>query len=231
MKNKTKASSIFALPLFVCFSAGSIASPNPQPDIADLPGNLVKNGNFEQLNDNVGIRHGAMLSDVNWRGWEFYTAIPEWFLSLGYTIEVQRGHEGIDPPANGGGQVLDMDSTLTDGNGNLIGEAGNYWVSQNVTNLTPGANYTLNFQYNRGNSNASSQSRGVAVYWGERLPGKNACNVSSVATGGWHEIECNVTATATEMYLTFAGFGDESTGRWGDKFGGLIDVVTLVATP
>ena len=229
MKIKKIESSVAAFLLLSCFSVASIAadSPDPQPDIADVPGNFVTNGNFEQVDDRVGHANGQVLSDPTWRGWEMYQALPGWFVSFGHALELQRGQAGINPPANGGGQVLEMDTAY----GFSGSEAGNYWVSQNVTNLTPGVNYTLNFKYHRNISKYIAQGRGVAVYWGERIPGKNACNVSNTEIDGWRDIECNVTATASEMYLTFAGFGDENAGQWGDGIGGLIDVVTLVATP
>ena len=225
MKNKTKESSLLALPLLMCLSVGSIASPDPQPNIPDVQGNLVTNGNFEQIDASVGEHGGNVLNNVAWRGSDVYQTIPGWFTSFGQGIEIQRGAQ-TDPHLDGGGQVVEMDSTVLSS-----GMASNSWMSQKISSLSPGANYTLRFKYHRNpKTNNQQHGRGIAVYWGERIPGKNTCNATA-GTDAWIDFECVVTASGADMFLTFAAFGDEGTGTWGDNFGGLIDIVTLLPTP
>ena len=220
IQGKTAAlSTCLVLSLFATAASGS---PDPQPDIEDIPGNLIVNGNFEQLDNSQGERNGRALDDVSWRGWDIYQTIPGWFTSFGVGIEVQRGHR-LDPPANGGGVVIELVEE------NSSAEAGNSWMTQKVTNLTPGENYNLNFLYHRNRDTGSASP--IAVYWGERLPGKNAC-IADSGQNTWVDIQCVVTATASDMYLTFAAFGGGDSSKWGGAHGGKIDVVQLnVAAP
>lgn len=196
--------------------------PNPNPDIFDVPGNLVQNGNFEFLDTSVGEKNGHQLNDVNWRGWDLYQTIPHWFTSFGSGIEVQRSAAVYPQAEYGGGQYVELDSAE---NGS---DAVNSWMSQAINGLTPGDDYLLEVLYHRNLSTSSEQGRGVAVYWGKNIPGKLACVLNATdSENEWKDVSCSVTATADQMYLTFAGFGDEPTGKWGDGLGGLIDFVRL----
>lgn len=196
--------------------------PNPNPDIFDPPGNLIKNGNFEFLDGSVGEKNSHVLNDVAWRGWDLYQRIPHWFTSFGSGIEIQRSAAVYPQPEFGGGQYVELDSAE---NGNA---AMNSWMTQAVDGLTPGQEYLLEALYHRNLNTSSEQSRGIAVYWGKHIPGKLICVFNATdSENEWKEMSCNVTATAEQMYLTLAGFGDEASGQWGDGLGGLVDFLRL----
>ncbi len=200
--------------------------PNPNPSIADVPGNKVQNGNFEQIDATVGERNNHPLNDVGWRGWDMYQRIPYWFTSFGAGIEVQRSAAVYPVTTYGGGQYIELAS---DTNGT---DAVNSWMTQRIPNLTTGQQYLLQFVYHRNPNTSSEQDRGIAVYWGKHIPGKLACIANaSNAENAWKDISCNMTATGNTMYLTFASFGEESTTTWGNGVGGLIDIVRLTQAP
>jgi len=199
--------------------------PNPNPDIFDVPGNLIKNGNFELLDDRMGERNGYQLSNVGWRGWELYQKLPHWFTSFGGGIELQRSGAVYPQGEFGGGQYVELDSTSSGV------EASNSWMTQAVSGLTIGQAYTLEMLYHRNPNTASEQDRGIAVYWGKHIPGKLACVLNAEnSEEGWKDVSCSITATAEDMHLTFAAFGNESNGTWGNNVGGLIDFVRLTPT-
>lgn len=203
-------------------SEPSDPGPNPNPDIFDVPGNLIKNGNFEFMDASVGESNGHRLDDVNWRGWDIYQTIPHWFTSFGAGIEIQRSSAVYPQAEYGGGQYVELDSTT------LNGKSSNSWMSQQVTGLTVGQSYNLEVLYHKNHGTSSKEQRGVAVYWGKRIPGKVACILNAEdSETEWKEISCSLTASAESMYITFAAFGDEATGRWGNDLGGLIDFVRL----
>ena len=196
--------------------------PNPNPDIFDVPGNLVQNGNFELMDASVGEKNGHVLNNVDWRGWDLYQNIPHCFTSFGSGIEIQRSAAVYPQSEFGGGQYVELDSAA---NGN---EAVNSWMTQTISGLEVGQSYLLEVLYHRNLNTASKEERGIAVYWGKHIPGKLICVLNAEnEENEWKEMSCDVTATASTMNLTFAGFGDESSGQWGNGLGGLLDFVRL----
>ena len=199
--------------------------PNPNPTIFDVPGNLIQNGNFEFIDERVGELNGNQLNNVGWRGWDLYQTLPHWFTSFGRGIELQRSAAVYPQGEFGGGQYVELDSTKTDA------AASNSWMTQHVNGLIPGQEYTLETLYHRNPNTTSTEDRGIAVYWGKHIPGKLACVLNAENTEeGWKDVACSVTAIAEDMHLTFAAFGNESSGSWGNNVGGLIDFVRLTPT-
>lgn len=162
--------------------------------------NLLTNGDFEA---SVGLTGTS---------WGVYQSIEGWDKFDGPGIEVQRN---TVIAAQSGSQYVELDSNY------------NSSMYQAVGGLTVGAAYDLSFWYHA-RTNTGYNDNGIAVYWGDYLPGDLAVSVDGLTqsnTPGWIEQTATLVATAETMYLLFAATG------YSNSLGGFVDNVTLTAVP
>lgn len=162
--------------------------------------NLLTNGDFEA---NVGLSGTS---------WGVYQSIDGWNKFDGPGIEIQRN---TVVAAQSGNQYVELDSHY------------NSSMYQIVSGLNVGGAYELNFWYHARTNNGYNDN-GIAVYWGEYLPGDVALSIDhlkQVNTPGWIEQTVKLIASAETMYLMFAATG------YSNSLGGFVDNVSLTAVP
>jgi hypothetical protein len=157
--------------------------------------NLVANGSFEQFPVAAG----------GWANYSTGQSLGSWTVSLG-TISVQSNtHGGLGTKGASGNQHADL-------NGPPLGE-----MVQTITGLTPGAIYSLSYDYAihsgaGGSANAQVRIADLNHTW-------KATNVGNVV---WHQNTHRFTATATSHQLFLKGTGGAAC------CGMLIDDVSVV---
>ena len=156
---------------------------------------LITNGSFEE---NVGLTGGQ---------WGVFQSIPGWTATGGAGIEVERETVVSTPFGN---QYVELDSH------------NNSSMSQYLTGLSVGSIYQLDFWFKP--RTGTFGDNGINVSWGatpDISPFTYAFGVDGVAPADWALKTGFLTATSTDMTLTFSAVGINNS------LGGFIDNVSL----
>ena len=167
---------------------------------ASANANLITNGGFESDQGLSGTQ------------WNVFNSIDGWYTSNGSGIEIQ--HNTVTT-AQEGDQYVELDSHYGNSNSSM---------SQDLFGLTVGNVYQLDFWYKA--RTGSANDNGINVGWGaspDLYPFTYAFEVDGTAPMGWELQTGFLTATATDMTLTFSATGNQNT------LGGFIDNVSLKA--
>ena len=70
--------------------------------------NILVNGDFETVDESVGLIHGIRLDDLGADGWDVYDSIPGWRTTAGNGIEVQ--HDFAVGDAHSPSHKVELDS-------------------------------------------------------------------------------------------------------------------------
>jgi hypothetical protein len=165
---------------------------------ASANASLITNGSFES---NVGLTGSS---------WGVFSSIDGWYTSSGAGIEIQRS---TVTPAQDGVQYVELDSHGANSNSSM---------SQDISGLNVGSVYKLDFWYKA--RTTSTGDNGINVSWGatpDVSPFTYAFGVDGVAPMDWALVTGLLTATSSDMTLTFSAVGKQNT------LGGFIDNVNL----
>ncbi len=183
-------------------------------------GNLLQNGDFEDLDGREGMRNGHQLDALHQASsWDVYYDLPGgWTTVDGMGVEVQTSGTLSTIGAYSGAHYIELDSAPRFG-------ATNSTIEQSLT-LDPG-DYEFSFYYSPRGQDV--RTNGIEYYivsdiLVNEVTGPSATSGTSV--GSWTRISHLFKITETQSVTV----GFSATG-WEDALGGFIDGVRISAIP
>ncbi len=171
---------------------------------------LILNGDFESVDNRMGIRNNQRLNQLMPGRWDVYGSLPGWFTESGRGIEVQAS--GVVVPAHSGNHYIELDSHP---NSTRSGST-NSRMSQDVQ-LDAG-NYILRFWY-RPRTNTVDDNLINAMVDGTVIA---VANERTSTLNQWREYTALFTVnSAATKRISF------EAGGAANQAGGFIDSVSL----
>lgn len=173
--------------------------------------NLVKNGNFESVSNGTNKQLSSSITNNAKR-----TTLIDWTSSNGNdggynfvlnsniattwdsAIWLKGNNNGWTKSANGG---------------NIFVSDSQYWpgvLSQTITGLTAGSQYTLNFDYALAQQvgfNGANTNNYWQVMFGNSTQNSNALSIANGGFSGWNTSSMTFTATGASQVLSFLAKG------------------------
>lgn len=186
---------------------------------------LITNGSFEQVifadktssTGKVYNTDSSAYQDKN-SVWDVFYTLPGWETSYGNGMELQKN---VVTQSQHGLHHIELDTYNNGSNG-----SSNAVITQTLTSLIIGEQYSLEFYYKPRTNNQNDN--GINVFWYDStidysldMTAVLQANSTSKSTPDWALQSVLFTADAQSMNLSFGAFGLKNT------LGGLIDNVSL----